>query len=89
MKGQEIGFDSCVYDAISDETIKEKFFYDEDAGLLRRKLSDLDFTWRIQNAPSNYEVSAKAAYTSVGTISIGSKISEGARNLKVTRPWSE
>ena len=88
MKVQEIGFDSCIYDDISDDAIKDRFSFDK----TRECYVGKGVTWTsVDDAEraKQYEVSTKAAYTTAGTISIGSKIPEGARNLKVTRPWSE
>ena len=88
MTGQEIGFDSCVYDAISDETVKAKFSFDK----ARDCYVGTGVTWTsVEDAEraKQYEVSTKAAYTTAGTVAVGSSIPAGARNLKVTRPWSE
>jgi hypothetical protein len=88
MKGQEIGLESRIYDAILDESVKDKFSFDKTRDCYVGK----EVTWTsVEDAEraKQYNVSTKAAYTTAGTIAIGSKISEGARNLKVTRPWSE
>lgn len=87
VKGQEIGFEPRVYDEISDQAIKASFCFDK----ARRCYVGKEVTWAsVEDAERSdqYDVSTKAAYTTAGTIAIGSKIPEGARSLKVTRPWS-
>jgi len=88
VRGNEIGFESSIYDEISDEGIKERFGFDK----VRNCYIGQEVTWTsVEDAEraKQYDVSSKAAYTTAGAIAVGSKIPEGALNLKVTRPWSQ
>jgi class 3 adenylate cyclase len=87
MKGNETGITSDMYESISDETVKAMFSLDG----TRECYVGSNVTWTaIEDAERSgrYELSAKASYTTAGTIAVGDSIPVGARSLKVTRPWS-
>ena len=88
LKGNEIGIDPGVYEAIRDESIKAAFAKDKETGSYVAK----GVTWvSLEDAERAraYASSSKAAYTSAGTIAVGNKVSDRDRPVKVTRPWSE
>ena len=88
MKGNEIGIDPDVYEAIKDEAVKERFEYDKDNEIYVAK----DLTWisleQVERAVA-YGGSSKAAYTGSGVIVVGNRARESDRPLKVTKPWAE
>lgn len=88
MKGNEIGINSEVYEAIKDESIKAMFSYDAGREVYVAK----ELTWiSLEDAEHAraYATSSRAAFTAAGTIAIGDGSPEQARPLKVTRPWGK
>jgi class 3 adenylate cyclase len=88
MKGGEIGIDAAVYEAIEEETVKDKFQYDKNHEIYTAK----DLTWvalELAERATAYAGSSKAVYTGSGTIVIGKESVEQGRPLKITRPWFE
>ncbi len=87
VKGNEIAITADMYETISDEAIKCMFSFDSARG----SYVGSNVTWTSMEDGERgrkYELSAKAAYTTAGTIAVGNGIPSGARVLKATRPWS-
>lgn len=88
LKGNEMGITPDIFEAINVDAIRDAFTFDNSNDFhIARAL-----TWAsVENREreNQYKVSSRAAYTPARTIAIGAAVGEGARALKVTRPWSE
>jgi Mn-containing catalase len=86
MKGKEIGITEKLYEAISDEVIRDSFAFDEEREIYIGK-----GTWAaIEQAEQAkaYTTGAIPSYSKAGSIVFGIKAqAEESRPLKVTRPW--
>jgi len=87
MSGNEIAITADMYESISDEAIKRTFSFDS----ARDGYVGSNVTWTsIEDGErgGKYGQSAKASYTTAGTIAVSSGVPAGARSLKATLPWS-
>jgi class 3 adenylate cyclase len=86
MHGNHIGITKAVYESITDESISEAFAWNETSACYVAKALTFTSLEEAEDA-EQYATGKTVAYTTVGTISVGTGAAESVP-LKITRPYS-